>query len=224
MTSIATTTAITMPPAPRAYPNKDNLSQLESPTADDMTIKTDQTTAAADNTSHNNHKGKDASERARSHWDFVKSLHASQKQSQKQIFKMGEKVSLTTAEATFLNMVAKSRLEVDHSESIVGSPTAAACNQEGAVDAEGNSNNDGQEVDNLGVNGRSSHFAHLVQAAVAKERLRDAISARLSALSGAESKFLTSLVNNKNVTLEALENAVHVLDNDPLYNPSFKKG
>ena len=191
---------------------------------EDDTIMTDETTQVANNTNADDDT-MDMSRRARSHWNFVKSLHAKQKSSDKLLFKTGQRVSLTTAEATFLNMITKSRLDGDH-DSIVKSGFTGGTNTNGASVAnentgEGPANNaDGNEV--LSVSGRS-HFTHLVQAAVAKERLREAISARLSSLSSAESKFLTKLINNKNVTLEALENAVHVLDNDPMYNPSLRK-
>ena len=196
---------------------------------EDDTIMTDETTQATNNYTNTTDEMSPPC-RARSHWNFVKSLHAKQKTSDKLLFKTGQNSSLTTAEATFLNMITKSRLDGDHDSivkgSIAGGPNtnnngaSVVANVDTDSDQAANNTDVGNEV--LSVSGRT-HFTHLVQAAVAKERLRDAISARLSSLSGAESKFLTKLINNKNVTLEALENAVHVLDNDPMYNPSLRK-
>ncbi len=61
----------------------------------------------------------------------------------------------------------------------------------------------------------------VARAAIARERLRDSITKRMSHLNGPEVKFLTAL-NNESVTMAALENTVHVLDNDPLYNPALR--
>jgi len=146
----------------------------------------------------------EAVRRAQSHWQFAKSVVATYTAPQDR-FKTGESVSLTTAEATFLNMITKSRLD-ESSNNIV----------------KGRRGPSGRNADDRDVSGRN-HLSHLVEAAVAKERLRDAISARLVNLSTAETKFLTKLVANRNVSLEALQNAVHVLDNDPLYNPKLSR-
>ena len=63
---------------------------------------------------------------------------------------------------------------------------------------------------------------HVVKAAVAKERMRNLIAWHLESLSGPEVKFLTAMVNSEDVTLEQLANAIDVLDNAPLYNPSLR--
>eukprot|EP00581_Thalassiosira_minuscula_P019103 CAMPEP_0183730774 /NCGR_PEP_ID=MMETSP0737-20130205/33649_1 /TAXON_ID=385413 /ORGANISM="Thalassiosira miniscula, Strain CCMP1093" /LENGTH=800 /DNA_ID=CAMNT_0025963355 /DNA_START=158 /DNA_END=2560 /DNA_ORIENTATION=+ len=144
------------------------------------------------------------------------------------------------AEAAFLNMITKTRLDADHEviesgdgkvgEDKDNSDTDESDDDDDSVNrrsGSGSINRTGQiRKSGLAVSGRS-HFAHLVQAAVAKERLRNAISNRLSSsstsINSAEARFLTKLVENKNVTLEALENAMHVLDNDPLYNPSMRQ-
>eukprot|EP00584_Thalassiosira_punctigera_P017100 CAMPEP_0172570004 /NCGR_PEP_ID=MMETSP1067-20121228/125827_1 /TAXON_ID=265564 ORGANISM="Thalassiosira punctigera, Strain Tpunct2005C2" /NCGR_SAMPLE_ID=MMETSP1067 /ASSEMBLY_ACC=CAM_ASM_000444 /LENGTH=264 /DNA_ID=CAMNT_0013361977 /DNA_START=32 /DNA_END=822 /DNA_ORIENTATION=+ len=175
----------------------------------------------------------EAVQRARSHWQFIKSVVVTSQRK----FKTGESSSLTTAEATFLNMITKSRLEVDRDivnarGSYCGrnqsSPSAARFRHgrkslAAQVDDCSNGRSGSPEkVDQLGVSGRT-HFSHLVHAAMAKERLRDAITARLADLSTAETKFLTKLVANRNVTLQALQNAVNVLNNDPLYNPNLRR-
>ncbi|KAL9190099.1 hypothetical protein ACHAXT_007310 [Thalassiosira profunda] len=149
---------------------------------------------------------------ARARWDFVKNLNSSAARAERREFKTGKRVSLTTAEATFLNMIAKSRLDGDHESHEEDAPNAP----DGAVDEEGSTPRRPR------VSG-GTHFKHLIQAVVAKERLRDSIKSRLSTLSGAEANFLTKLVENESVTLEALDNAVHVLDNDPLYNANLRE-
>jgi len=165
----------------------------------------------------------DVSNRAKSHWNFVKSLHATQKSSQNQLFKSGDNISLTTAEATFLNMITKSKLDDDH-DKVVKSSFNGGGNKSIMSDDDKETTTDGQdEISGSSRQRGTSQFTHLVQAAVAKERLRTAISSRLSELPDNEVKFLTKLVNNKSVSLEALENTVHVLNNDPLYNPSLRK-
>ena len=216
-----------MAPAPRAEaggssptPSTDtaNVNASLVDAMEEVNMKTDEATPTAntdEDTSNEEYNPDNLSastikHRAKSHWNFIKSLHIAQKEqhSQRQLFKMGENTSMTTSEATFLNMIAKQRLSVDHDYH-----TKSAEDEDAATAA--------PTTDPLAVSGRT-HFSHLVQAAVAKERLRDAISARLSDLSGAEAKFLTKLVENKSVSLEALENAVHVLDNDPLYNEKLR--
>ena len=57
---------------------------------------------------------------------------------------------------------------------------------------------------------------------MAKECMRNSIARHLESLSGPEVKFLTAMVNSEDVTLEQLANAIDVLDNDPLYNPSLR--
>jgi hypothetical protein len=68
---------------------------------------------------------------------------------------------------------------------------------------------------------RGTQVFHVVKAAVAKERMRKSIAKRLADLSGLEVKFLTALVESDDVTSEQLENALDILDNDPIYNPSL---
>ena len=163
----------------------------------------------------------DVSNRAKSHWNFVKSLHATQKSSQNQLFKSGDNISLTTAEATFLNMITKSKLDDDHDKVVKSSFNSGGSDNSSMSDADKETTDD--EISGSSRQRGTSQFTHLVQAAVAKERLRTAISDRLSELPDNEVKFLTKLVNNKSVSLEALENTVHVLNNDPLYNPNLRK-
>ncbi len=165
--------------------------------------------------------------RALGHWNFIKSLN-NQRQA---LFKSGEKISLTTSEATFLNMLAKARLDLDHvdyvksKESITdpkskGETTEHSSGSDKRMDSDGDAH---LQMNELKRSGRNTFFVDLVKAAVAKERLRDTIAERLSHLSGPEVKFLTKLVNNDDVTLQALENAVHVLDTDPIYNPPLRR-
>ena len=164
----------------------------------------------------------DVSKRAKSHWNFVKSLHATQKSSQNQLFKSGDNISLTTAEATFLNMITKSKLDDDH-DKVVKSSFNSGSDKSSMSGADKEATDTQDEISGSSRQRGTSQFTHLVQAAVAKERLRTAISDRLSELPDNEVKFLTKLVNNKSVSLEALENTVHVLNNDPLYNPNLIK-
>ena len=164
----------------------------------------------------------DVSNRAKSHWNFVKSLHATQKSSQNQLFKSGDNISLTTAEATFLNMITKSKLDDDH-DKVVKSSFNSGSDKSSMSGADKEATDTQDEISGSSRQRGTSQFTHLVQAAVAKERLRTAISDRLSELPDNEVKFLTKLVNNKSVSLEALENTVHVLNNDPLYNPNLIK-
>ena len=170
----------------------------------------------------NSNTNTDVSNRAKSHWNFVKSLHATQKSSQNQLFKSGDNISLTTAEATFLNMITKSKLDDDH-DKVVKSSFNSGGDDSIMSDADKETTDEQDEISGSSRQRGTSQFTHLVQAAVAKERLRTAISARLSELPDNEVKFLTKLVNNKSVSLEALENTVHVLNNDPLYNPNLRK-
>jgi len=165
----------------------------------------------------------DVSKRAKSHWNFVKSLHATQKSSQNQLFKSGDNISLTTAEATFLNMITKSKLDDDHDKVVKSSFNSGGGDNISMSDADKDTTDGLDEISGSSRQRGTSQFTHLVQAAVAKERLRTAISDRLSELPDNEVKFLTKLVNNKSVSLEALENTVHVLNNDPLYNPNLRK-
>ena len=142
--------------------------------------------------------------RAQGRWNFVKGLcnrHADLEH--KTLFKSGEKISLTTAEATFLNMMTQSKLNGNNEKQSVSSVLSGESSSSAATR-------------------RKSHFLDAVKAAVAKERLRDSLAERLAHLSGPEVKFLTKLVNNEDVSLGALENAVHVLDNDPIYNPTLR--
>lgn len=69
-----------------------------------------------------------------------------------------------------------------------------------------------------------AHFADMVEAAVARERLRQSVSRRVSLLRGSEIEFLTALVENDEATLEMLESAVRVLDHCPLYNSTYAVG
>jgi len=176
----------------------------------------------SDDDNINSNTTNDVSKRAKSHWNFVKSLHATQKSSQNQLFKSGDNISLTTAEATFLNMITKSKLDDDH-DKVVKSSFNSGGDNSNLSDADRETTNIQDEISGSSRQRGTSQFTHLVQAAVAKERLRTAISARLSELPDNEVKFLTKLVNNKSVSLEALENTVHVLNNDPLYNPNLRK-
>ena len=186
------------------------------------TPKIDSHSSHEDDTQNNNTTTKDTSKdvlgsshRARSHWNFVKRLHSTQRSQKSQLFKTGSKTSLTTAEATFLNMITKSQLDVDHDKIMKSSCNGGGASTSAAAAAAASTGIEDTE--------HETHFRHLVQAAIAKERLRDAITARLKDLSCAEAKFLTKLVSNKEVTLEALENAVDVLNNDPLYNPTLRE-
>ncbi|KAL7546010.1 hypothetical protein ACHAWF_009356 [Thalassiosira exigua] len=221
--------------------------------ADDSTVRTDETetTAVADNTTAAAAASKGGNvppppgaspgspserrddlsasghSRARSRWGFVRGLARTAVETsrgQPAMFKTGDRVSLTTAEATFLSMVARKRIDEvrrgddedcgDAGEGAT-SPLAAAVAARVASDP---SSPTASRV----ASSRKSGFAHLVQAAVARERLRDAVRERLATLTGAESRFLERLVEDPDVALESLENAVHVLDHDPMYNPSLR--
>eukprot|EP00555_Chaetoceros_dichaeta_P004233 CAMPEP_0198261240 /NCGR_PEP_ID=MMETSP1447-20131203/10000_1 /TAXON_ID=420782 /ORGANISM="Chaetoceros dichaeta, Strain CCMP1751" /LENGTH=490 /DNA_ID=CAMNT_0043949093 /DNA_START=24 /DNA_END=1496 /DNA_ORIENTATION=+ len=63
-------------------------------------------------------------------------------------------------------------------------------------------------------------FAHVVPAAVAREKLRNDLSNRLSKLTAIEAQFLRDLVESEDVTAEQLNNADHRLNTDPLYQLS----
>lgn len=63
----------------------------------------------------------------------------------------------------------------------------------------------------------TNSFASVVDGAIARAKLRQALSIRLSKLTAKEADFLRDLVNDDNVTKQQLENADHVLNTDPLY-------
>lgn len=60
-------------------------------------------------------------------------------------------------------------------------------------------------------------FSEVVGAAVARARLRQDLTVRLSRLTMKEAEFLKDLVNDDNVTQRQLEHANYVLNTDPLY-------
>lgn len=60
-------------------------------------------------------------------------------------------------------------------------------------------------------------FLDVVSAAVARDKLRDDLSNRLSKLTATEAQFLKELVESEEVTAEQLNHADHVLNTDPLY-------
>lgn len=60
-------------------------------------------------------------------------------------------------------------------------------------------------------------FATIVDAAIARARLRTDLSMRLSRLTVKEADFLKELVSDDNVTKQQLEHADYVLNTDPLY-------
>ena len=61
-------------------------------------------------------------------------------------------------------------------------------------------------------------FSHIVNAAVARAKLRKELSVRLSKLTALEAQFLKDLVENEEVTQQQLEFAKNVLNTDPLYS------
>ncbi|KAL7483844.1 hypothetical protein ACHAW6_009487 [Cyclotella cf. meneghiniana] len=171
-------------------------------------------------------------DRARCRWDFVKHVATGVGSSNSRGFKMGERVSLTTAEAKFLSIITKAMVDSDHAKyAELHNKTVVATGKWGKKSPVGvdnalrsvaanlsNHNHDGEKR-----GGTGTQVFHVVKAAVAKERMRNAIARRLLELSGPEVKFLTALVNSEDVTSEELENAIDILDNDPMYNPSLRE-
>ena len=127
---------------------------------------------------------------------------------------------MSTAEAKFLTMITKNMIEMDRNKYVEEMMIAASTSSEGNCKRE-DTLTDGVlrkvAADKRGR--RGTGIFHVVKAAVAKERMRVAISDRLSELTGPEIKFLTALVNSEDVTSEQLNNALDILDNDPMYNP-----
>ncbi|KAL3778915.1 hypothetical protein HJC23_009835 [Cyclotella cryptica] len=171
-------------------------------------------------------------DRARRRWDFVKHVATGGGSSNSRGFKMGERVSLTTAEAKFLSMMTKAMVESDHAKyAELHNSAAVATGKWGrkgpvGVDKALRSVAANLSIDNIDGEKRGgvgTQVFHVVKAAVAKERMRNSIARRLSELSGPEVRFLTALVNSEDVTLEELENAIDILDNDPMYNPSLRE-
>ena len=167
--------------------------------------------------------------RARERWDFVKKAATSRG------YKLGEGVSMSTAEAKFLNMMTKNILDFDHAKYtedhiIPMSPKSEdKWRRDNGVDdvlrkvAEEVPQIEMQKIEGQRQARRGTQVFHVVKAAVAKERLRKSIAKRLSDLSGPEVKYLTVLVNSEDVTPEQLTNALDVLDNDPMYNCSLQE-
>jgi len=98
--------------------------------------------------------------RALPRWNFVRSLYKAQLRSKQRMFKGVDKTSLTTAEANFLNMLTKSRLDGDHEQIIQ--------EEHGGASAVGE---EGKNSASTPIKG-TSHFSNLIQAVVAKEALR----------------------------------------------------
>ena len=140
---------------------------------------------------------------------------------------------MSTAEAKFLTMMTKNMLEFDHVKYTEDHITPVSPKSEdkwrrdkGVDDvlrkvAVEMPQNGMPKKEGQGQARRGTQVFHVVKAAVAKERLRKSIAKRLSELSGLEVKYLTALVNSEDVTSEQLTNALDVLDNDPMYNPSL---
>jgi hypothetical protein len=61
-------------------------------------------------------------------------------------------------------------------------------------------------------------FSQVVNAAVARAKLRQELSVHLSKLTASEAQFLKDLVDNEDVTQQQLEFAHNVLNTDPLYS------
>ena len=64
---------------------------------------------------------------------------------------------------------------------------------------------------------QNNRFADVVEAAVAREKLRTELQVRLSRLTTNEAQFLKDIVEDEDVTEQQLVNADRVLRNDPLY-------
>ncbi len=77
------------------------------------------------------------------------------------------------------------------------------------------SNKDDQQKTNLSK--AKDSFRVVVDAAIARARLRQDLSMRLSRLTIKEAQFLKELVDDENVTKQQLEHADYVLNTDPLY-------
>mmetsp|Transcript_16135 Transcript_16135/g.23628 ORF Transcript_16135/g.23628 Transcript_16135/m.23628 type:complete len:445 (+) Transcript_16135:537-1871(+) len=71
-------------------------------------------------------------------------------------------------------------------------------------------------------NPETSSFARVVDAAIARDRLRKELKTRLLKLTSKEAQFLKDLVEDEEVTREQLENADEVLRTDPLYRISIE--
>lgn len=147
-------------------------------------------------------------------------------------YKVGEGTSMSTAEAKFLSMITKNMVEFDHTkyvEEVIlpASPKSQSKwskKEETVVDdvlKKIAPDMPKQQCEGERKARRGTGVFHVVKAAVAKERLRKSIAKRLTDLSGSEVKFLTTLVNSDDVTSEQLENALDILDNDPMYNPNL---
>ena len=67
-------------------------------------------------------------------------------------------------------------------------------------------------------------FSQIVDAAIARAKLRQEVSLHLSKLTLSEAQFLRDLVNNENVTKQQLEFAKEVLSTDPLYRLDYEDG
>ena len=77
--------------------------------------------------------------------------------------------------------------------------------------------NENSSSNNLPSDGSIKSFSSIVSAAIARARLRQDLSIRLSKLSMKEAEFLKDIVNDDNSTQQELENADYVLNTDPLY-------
>lgn len=158
--------------------------------------------------------------RARKRWDLVKQIASSSRG-----YKVGEGTSMSTAEAKFLTMITKNMIEMDRTKYVEEMMIAPSTSSESNWKRE-DTLTDGVlrkvAADKRGR--RGTGIFNVVKAAVAKERMRQSISDRLSELSGPEIKFLTALVNSDDVTSEQLNNALDTLDNDPMYNPEMWEG
>jgi hypothetical protein len=136
---------------------------------------------------------------------------------------------MSTAEAKFLSMISKNMVEFDHAKYVEEVILPASPKSESRWSKKEESVVDGVLRKVAGDMPKVQHekgrrgtgVFHVVKAAVAKERMRKSIAKRLSDLSGQEVKFLTALVSSEDVTSEQLENALDILDNDPMYNPSL---
>lgn len=161
-------------------------------------------------------------DQARRRWDIVKRSTNGPSCSLSRGFKVGESVSMSTAEAKFLSTMMKNMLEMDlaklkDEQDQVDAASATSPMQSLGVDNASSMPEDGSRK----VGG--TNMFHVVKAAVAKERMRNSIAQRLENLSGPEVNFLTAMVNSEDVTSEQLENAIDVLDNNPLYNLSLRE-
>lgn len=138
---------------------------------------------------------------------------------------------MSTAEAKFLSMITKQLVEFDHDKYVEEVILPASPKSESRWSKKEDNAVDGalrkvaadmpKKDDGVKQSRRGTGVFHVVKAAVAKERMRKSIAKRLSNLSGVEVKFLTAMVNSDNVTTEQLENALEILDNDPMYNPNL---